>query len=71
MVKIIEQLTTGLYDKSPSSLKKIFANVRPLQILESLHLNSDIGICTTLLFIVVGIFLGWYGANIRMQAFIV
>ncbi len=65
MVKIIERLTNSLYDRSPSPLKKIFADISPTHLLEALHLNSDIGICTTLLFILVSIVLGCYGAHLR------
>ena len=71
MVKIIEHITNGLYHRSPSQIRSIFADVSPVKILETLRLNSDIGICTTLLFIITGIFLGWFGAHLRTRAFIV
>lgn len=65
MVKIIEEFVGSLPGKN------ILTNMSTIVLLQKLYLNSDIGICTTLLFIVAGLFLGWFGGHLRMRAFVV
>lgn len=65
MVKIIEEFAEKLNGK------ELLSGTSALVVLQKLYLNSDIGICTTLLFIITGVLLGWFGSHLRMRAFFV
>lgn len=39
-------------------------------LLKDIGLNSDIGLCTSLLFLVISIFFGWFGSRLRISAFL-
>ena len=38
--------------------------------LETIGLNSDIGLCTSIIFFIVGLVFGWQGTKLRIPAFI-
>lgn len=73
MVRFLDQTRDKLALKIPEKYHKldIFSLSSATVLLKKIGLNSDIGLCTSILFLLTSILYGWFGSNLRTGAFIV